>query len=92
MWSLQLLHSGANAPGSYCNPAADRLFAQALQAQLTDQVRAGKLWAALDRMLTDDAAWLPLYNAKSTVVLSDRVGNYLSNPKYGPLYGQMWVK
>ena len=54
-------------------------------------MRAGTVWAALDRMLTDDAARLPLYNQRSTVVLSDRVGNYLSNPKYGPLFGQMWV-
>jgi ABC-type transport system substrate-binding protein len=45
----------------------------------------------LDRTLTDDAAWLSLYNPRSTIVLSDRVGNYQSNPKYGPLYGQAWV-
>jgi YVTN family beta-propeller protein len=86
------LRCGANAPGTYCNPAAERLFDRALQTQRTDPVRAGRFWAALDRTLTDDAPWLVLANLKSNVVLSDRVGNYLSNPKYGPLFGQMWVK
>jgi ABC-type transport system substrate-binding protein len=85
------LRCGADAAGRYCHHAADRLFARALKTQRTDQVRAGTVWAALDRMLTDDAARLPLYNQRSTVVLSDRVGNYLSNPKYGPLFGQMWI-
>jgi hypothetical protein len=32
-----------------------------------------------------------LYTHLSTIVLSDWVGNYLYNPKYGPLFGQMWV-
>jgi YVTN family beta-propeller protein len=78
-------------PGGYCNPAADELFLHALSSQRTDGVRADADWAKLDRTLTNDAAWLSLYNPRSTIVLSDRVGNYLSNPKYGPLYGQMWV-
>jgi YVTN family beta-propeller protein len=78
-------------PGGYCDPAADKLFIRALDTQRTDQVRADIDWAALDQKLTDNAAWLSLYNPRSTIVLSDRVGNYLSNPKYGPLYGQMWV-
>jgi YVTN family beta-propeller protein len=78
-------------PGGYCNPAADNLFVQALDTQRTDPGRASAEWARLDRVLTDDAARLSLYNRLSTIVLSDRVGNYLSNPKYGPLYGQMWV-
>jgi ABC-type transport system substrate-binding protein len=59
--------------------------------QRTDPARANTEWARLDRTLTNDAAWLSLYNPRSTIVLSDRVGNYLSNPKSGPLWGQMWV-
>ena len=78
-------------PGGYCNQTADNLFVHALDTQRTDPGRASAEWARLDRVLTDDAARLSLYNPLSTIVLSDRVGNYLSNPKYGPLYGQMWV-
>jgi ABC-type transport system substrate-binding protein len=89
---LGVLRCDADDPGAYCNPAADRLYDRALETQRTDPVRAGALWAALDRKLTDDAPWLNLANLQQTVVLSERVGNYQSNPKYGPLYGQMWVE
>ena len=85
------LRCGAGEPGRYCNPGADKLFSRAIDAQRTDRVFADKLWSALDRMLTDDAARVPLYSQHMTIVLSKRVGNYLSNPKYGPLFGQMWV-
>jgi YVTN family beta-propeller protein len=82
---------GSSGPGAYCNPATDDLFGTALRTQLTDQALAYTAWTALDRALTDDAAWLSLFTPRTTVVVSERVGNYLSSPKYGPLYGQMWV-
>jgi YVTN family beta-propeller protein len=88
---LGQLRCNSGAPGGYCNPAADRLFTDSVDGERGDRVRAYADWARLDRVLTDDAAWLPLYNSRSTVVLSDRVRNYESNPKIGPLYSQMWI-
>jgi YVTN family beta-propeller protein len=88
---LEGLRCGANAVGRYCNPAADKLFIRALDTQRTDPAGAGIVWASLDQTLTNDAALLNLYTHLSTIVLSDWVGNYLYNPKYGPLFGQMWV-
>jgi peptide/nickel transport system substrate-binding protein len=88
---LEGLRCGANSPGRYCNPAADKLFIQTVERQRTDPAGAAVLWAALDQMLTDDAAQLTLYTERAAIALSDRVGNYLYNPKYGPLFGQMWV-
>jgi YVTN family beta-propeller protein len=88
---LGTLSCTSGFPGRYCNQSADNLFMRALDTQRTDPARANTEWATLDQTLTNDAAWLALYNLKSTIVLSDRVGNYLSNPKNGPLYGQMWV-
>jgi YVTN family beta-propeller protein len=82
---------GAAGPGAYCNPATDELFNTASRTQLTDQALAYTAWAAVDRALTNDAAWLNLFAPYTTAVVSERVGNYLANPKYGPLYGQMWV-
>jgi YVTN family beta-propeller protein len=82
---------GSSGPGAYCNPAMDDLFRTAFRTQLTDQALAYTAWTALDRALTDDAPWLNLFAPYTTAVVSERVGNYLANPKYGPLYGQMWV-
>jgi peptide/nickel transport system substrate-binding protein len=86
------LRCDAQSLGRYCSHVADELFTRALETPRSDQVRADGLWTALDRTVTDDAARLPLYTQGWTVALSDRVGNYLSNPKYGPLFGQMWVR
>jgi ABC-type transport system substrate-binding protein/DNA-binding SARP family transcriptional activator/DNA-binding beta-propeller fold protein YncE len=86
------LRCRSDHPGRYCNPAADKLFTHALATQRTDQVNADKLWAKLDQMLTSDAARLTLYDQRAATVVSDRVGNYQFNPKYGPLFGQMWVR
>jgi peptide/nickel transport system substrate-binding protein len=88
---LSTLSCTSGFPGGYCNKPADNLFVRALDSQRTDPARANTEWATLDRTLTNDAAWLSLYNPRSTIVLSDRVGNYLSSPKNGPLWGQTWV-
>jgi YVTN family beta-propeller protein len=88
---FQALRCDSGAPGRYCNRPADTLFDDALAAQRTDPARSKTDWETLDQRLTNDAPRLSLYNLLSTIVVSDRVGNYLSNPKYGPLYGQMWV-
>jgi hypothetical protein len=88
---LEGLRCGANTVGRYCNPTAEKLFSRALDTQHTDPAGAGTVWASLDQTLTNDAAMLNLYTHRSTIVLSDRVGDYMYNPKYGPLFGQMWV-
>jgi YVTN family beta-propeller protein len=86
------LRCDADEPGRYCNPAVERLYHRALEAQREDQVSAHTWWASLDRTLTNDAARLSLYDEQQVVAVADRVGNYQFNPKYGPLFGQMWVR
>jgi len=82
----------SDLPGHYCNHDADKLAHDALDKQNTDPPQAHQLWAKLDRMITADAAWLSLVNTQTTIVVSKRVGNYQSNARIGPLYGQMWVQ
>jgi len=76
----------------FCDPHADRLAAQAQAAQLTDPGAARRLWARVDRVVTDQAPWVPVLNEASTVFVSSRVGNYQESPEYGPLLDQMWVR
>jgi len=52
--------------------------ALALQTRLPNT--AGALWARIDHELVDQAPWVPLYNPRSLVVLSTRVGNYQTHP------------
>jgi YVTN family beta-propeller protein len=78
--------------GAYCNPRVDLLANRALAAQTTDPTTSRRLWAQVDRMVTDDAALVPTANGKIENFVSTRLGNFQSNPQLGPLFDQMWVQ
>jgi YVTN family beta-propeller protein len=76
----------------FCDPRADKLAAEAQAEQLTDPAAARLLWARVDRAVTDQAPWVPVFNDSSTVFVSSRVGNCQVHASYGPLLDQMWVR
>ena len=49
--------------------------------------RAGHrpLWAAIDRLLTDQAVWVPLVTPTNANLVSKHVGNFRYHPLWGPL-------
>jgi YVTN family beta-propeller protein len=78
--------------GHFCDLALDRRIGRALQLQQTDIAGANRLWAHLDRVITNKGAWVPLYNVYGADLVSRRVGNYQYNPWYGALLSQLWVR
>ena len=76
----------------YCRPKVDALAGQAQTVRLTDPAASRELWARVDRMVTNDAPWVPIVNQSSTVFVSARVGNYQESPGYGPLLDQIWIR
>jgi ABC-type transport system substrate-binding protein len=76
----------------FCDPRLDNLVSKAQASQLTDPATARKLWAQADRLATDQAPLIPLYNAGDAAFVSARVGDYQDSPEYGPLLDQMWVR
>jgi YVTN family beta-propeller protein len=77
----------------FCDPQVDKLASQAQTAQLTDPAYARRLWAQVDRIVTNQAPWAPVFDSSlSTGFVSARVGNYQDSPFYGPLLDQMWVR
>jgi len=50
------------------------------------------LWARVDRIVTDQAPWAPLFDQAGTVFVSARVNNYQASPFYGSLLDQIWVR
>jgi YVTN family beta-propeller protein len=85
---------GANGnQAELCNSRFDSAYEEALSGQITDSPQASnRNWAAIDREVTDLAPWAPLYNPKNLVFVSKRVGNLQSNPQWGVLVDQMWVR
>ena len=84
--------TNTNNLAEFCDPRLDRLASQAGAAQLTDPAAARRLWAQVDRIATDEAPWVPIFNVGDTQFVSSRVGNYQESPEYGPLLDQMWVR
>jgi peptide/nickel transport system substrate-binding protein len=76
----------------FCNAAIDRRIGRAFRLQEQDPTAANEAWAALDRDLTDQAPWVPLFTPYSGDFVSKRVGNYQKHPFWGPLFGQLWVR
>ena len=90
---LPLVLPGSLQPqAEFCDPHADQLASQAQAAQLTDPAAARRLWAQVDRIVTDQAPWVPILSFGNTAFVSARAGNYQESPISGPLYDQMWVR
>jgi peptide/nickel transport system substrate-binding protein len=77
---------------AFCRPTLDRRIRRASALQASAPGAAGQLWALLDREITDQAPWLPLYNPQVLVALSPRVGNYQYHPFWQLLLDQLWVR
>jgi len=79
---------------AFCDHHVDQLANQARAAQQTDPAAARKLWASIDRIVTDQAAWVPVFDESLTAFfVSARVGNYQESGDYiGPLLDQIWIR
>ena len=84
--------TNTNNLAGFCDPQVNKLASRAQAAQLTDPAYARRLWAQVDRIVTNRAPWAPVYDKSTTVFVSARVGNYQDSPFYGPLFDQMWVR
>jgi hypothetical protein len=85
--SPQLLGQGLGAGAVVFAPSG-----RALTSRPSDPAAATTRWAAIDRELTDQAPWVPLYNPRDLALLSARVGNYQYHPYWSLLIDQLWVR
>ncbi len=75
----------------FCDRRVDRTVVSAQALESTDPRAAAEQWAALDRFVTDQAAWVPLVIPRAIDFLSTRVGNYQHNPVRGLIADQLTV-
>jgi YVTN family beta-propeller protein len=72
----------------FCDPAVDAAYDAALAARGAD---ANARWAALDRRISAASPAIPLFDRRTLLLVSDRVGNAQMHPALGPLLDQFWV-
>jgi len=81
-------HNTAN-PSQFCDHRVDADYRAAVAARGTE---TNARWAALDRRVQAAAPAVPLFNRRTMVLVSDRVGNAQTHQELGPLLDQFWVR
>jgi peptide/nickel transport system substrate-binding protein len=86
-------HSQSNLNAAeFCDHRVDAAVQRAQTLEPSAPGSASQAWAAIDRQITDQAPWLPLYNPRLDLATSSRVGNYQYHPFFALLLDQLWVR
>jgi YVTN family beta-propeller protein len=76
-------------PSEFCDHAVDTGYDAARAAEGAE---ANARWAAFDRRVLAAAPAVPLFNRRTLLLVSDRVGNAQTHQELGPLLDQFWVR
>jgi peptide/nickel transport system substrate-binding protein len=88
-------HEGSdNSPNiaELCDKDVDDAIKKALATQVTDPKAAEKLWAEIDRKVTDLAPAAVMFNPKHIDFVSKRVQNFIFSSQFYWLIGKSWVQ
>jgi peptide/nickel transport system substrate-binding protein len=76
----------------FCDKPIQALMNKAEALGATDATGANKLWAQIDKKVTDASAAAVLFAPKNTDFVSKRVGNFIFSAQYYMLLDQAWVQ
>ncbi len=83
--------SSVNIAG-FCDKDIDAKMQQALALGVTDPAAANKMWAEIDKAVTDQAPAAALFTPKHVDFVSKRLGNFQFNSQYYWMVTQSWVQ
>ena len=89
------IHPNSNSSpniAQFCDKGIQAKMDHAGQVGITDPEAANKIWAQVDKEVTDQAPWVSMYNPKYIDFLSSRVSGYLFSPQWYFLLAQASVK
>jgi YVTN family beta-propeller protein len=78
-------------PAHFCNPRIDAQVARLEKQEPTDPAGTAAFAATIDREITNQAPWVPLFTPRFVDVTSARVGNYQESSG-AVLFDQLWVR
>ncbi len=76
----------------FCDKDIDAKMQKALDLGVTDQAAADKMWAEIDKQITDKAPAVGLFTPKRLDFVSKRVGNFKFNRQFNWMITQSWVQ
>lgn len=95
MFGCDSFREGSDASNNisgFCDKAIDAKMKQAMDLGVTDQEAANKLWAEIDKEVTDKAAAVALFTPKHIDFVSKRLGNFEFNAQFYWIVTQSWVQ
>jgi YVTN family beta-propeller protein len=84
--------SGETDHGWFCDPRLDHAMRYARSLDAVNPRAAASRWATIDRDVVDQAAWVPLVNARLIDLVSARVSNYQFQPYWGIIADQLRLR
>jgi peptide/nickel transport system substrate-binding protein len=88
-------HEGSDSSiniSGFCDQAIDQRMQEAMARAVTDEAAANKLWAGIDRSVTDAAPAAIMFTPKHLDFVSSRLGNFQFNSQFDWMMAQSWVK
>ena len=95
LFSCGSFHPGTDSSvniSGWCDKQVNAEMEKALAEAVTDPAAANKMWAKIDREVTDAAVVAVLFTPKHLDLLSQRVGNFVFSNQYNWVYSQSWVQ
>ncbi|WP_136617791.1 MULTISPECIES: ABC transporter substrate-binding protein [Mesorhizobium] len=95
LFSCASFREGSDASiniAGFCDKEIDAKMQKALDLGVTDQKAADKLWAEVDRQVTDKAPAVGLFTPKRLDFVSKRLGNFKFNRQFNWMITQSWVQ
>ncbi|RUZ73061.1 ABC transporter substrate-binding protein [Mesorhizobium sp. M7A.F.Ca.US.006.01.1.1] len=95
LFSCASFRDGSDASiniAGFCDKEIDAKMQKALDLGVTDQKAADKMWAEIDRQVTDKAPAVGLFTPKRLDFVSKRLGNFKFNRQFNWMITQSWVQ
>jgi peptide/nickel transport system substrate-binding protein len=95
LFGCDSFHPGSDASiniAGFCDKAIDAKMKHAQATGVTDPVAANREWAAIDKLVTDQAPAAVLFTPKNVDFVSKRVKHFVFSPQYYWLHTASWIQ
>jgi peptide/nickel transport system substrate-binding protein len=95
LFGCESFHPGSDSSinmAGFCNKSINSKMKAALKLAVTNEPAANVQWAKIDKLVTDQAPMVSLFNPKHIDIVSKRVGNFTFSKEFYWLVAKSWVQ
>jgi peptide/nickel transport system substrate-binding protein len=95
LFGCESFHPGSDSSiniAGFCDKGINATMHKALKLSITNEKAANRLWAKVDKAVTDKAPMATLFTPKHIDFVSKRVGNFTFSKQFYWLVDQSWVQ